>query len=71
MGYQCFLCGEKVIEEDNLLTLTEEFGDIINAIHKECYDNDDRDFLNRTEIRRYCSCGNEKLPNLEVCKECK
>ena len=50
MGNRCFLCGEGVEDKDNLLSLTTRYGDYVNLIHKECYDLDNRDYLNRKEI---------------------
>lgn len=52
MSYKCFLCGESVSDDDSLLSLTTEHGDIINLIHSECYDLDNRDYLSREEILR-------------------
>ena len=50
MGTRCFLCGEDVEDNEDLLSLTTRYGDYVNLIHKECYDLDNRDYLSREEI---------------------
>ena len=53
MGIKCFLCGEYInaeAEAEDLCYLTEEYGDLINTIHKSCYNYDYREYLDRKEI---------------------
>ncbi len=44
MGYVCMICGEP-LEDDDILTICDQYGDMINMIHRWCYDNDDRNYL--------------------------
>ena len=61
MSYKCFLCGESVSDDDRLLSLTTRYGDIVNLIHEECYDLDNRDYLSRAEILKEHKKNMKKL----------
>lgn len=41
----CMICGKEVKESQDYYTIDTKDGDIINAIHCKCYDNDDRDYF--------------------------
>lgn len=56
MGYTCFVCGKGINDNQTYYTIVADCGDIINAIHISCYDNDNRDYL---EVCNKCGKAEE------------